>query len=181
MERDFETADRLRDELRHDLGVLVFDDERTWRARDAPGSYGGYRGGGGGGGGPQWEYNRDPEDGPEASEVDVEKVNAMLAERGMAKRARDFDAADRIRDELRRELGVQVDDNMRMWTTSTARRYGRMGGGGGGGGGDRDRRELPPAATGNGKVDNRPAWMVQKEREEARPAPLATRSLRPHS
>ena len=76
-------------------------------------------GGGGGGGG--------------MSESDIER---LLQDREDARRGRDYDSADRIRDELRAG-GVNIDDKESTWRTNDGRSgtYGKGGGGGGGGGG----------------------------------------------
>ena len=76
-------------------------------------------GGGGGGGG--------------LSESDIER---LLQDREDARRGRDYDSADRIRDELRAG-GVNIDDKESTWRTNDGRSgtYGKGGGGGGYGGG----------------------------------------------
>ena len=48
-------------------------------------------------------------------QVDESKVNEMLARRMQAKMGRDFDTADRIRDELR-AMNVEVYDKEKTWT-----------------------------------------------------------------
>jgi hypothetical protein len=63
-------------------------------------------------------YTREPGD---TALVDVKRVDAMLMERVDAKRTRDFDTADRIRDELR-EMGVEIYDRERTWRSRYARR-----------------------------------------------------------
>ena len=47
--------------------------------------------------------------------VDEGKVNELLAARLHARLNRDFVAADRMRDQLRSELGVEVYDHEREW------------------------------------------------------------------
>jgi len=126
MARDFDTADRIRDDLRR-MGVEIFDRERTWSLSQSGGK-GGYGGGisqfGGGKGSTGHDYRRE-DDG--SIPCDEPKINSMLAERMRAKMARDFDTADRLRDDLRR-MGVEVFDKERTW------RVGPGGGGGKGGG-----------------------------------------------
>ena len=51
-------------------------------------------------------------------QVDEVKVNGLLAERDQARRGRDFDTADRIR-ELLRGMGVVVDDKKGTWRAGT--------------------------------------------------------------
>jgi hypothetical protein len=98
------------------------------------GGAGGYGGGGcgGGGGGAGFGPYRAVGD---VSRVDSRRVEAMLAEREELRRARNFDAADGVRQALM-GMGVRVDDKDRTWT---ARQEGEAGGGGaaavGGGGG----------------------------------------------
>lgn len=48
--------------------------------------------------------------GEEAGDIDAAEVEALLAERGRAREARDFAAADRIRDRLA-EMGVVIEDS----------------------------------------------------------------------
>eukprot|EP00521_Asterionellopsis_glacialis_P012310 CAMPEP_0195308814 /NCGR_PEP_ID=MMETSP0707-20130614/38422_1 /TAXON_ID=33640 /ORGANISM="Asterionellopsis glacialis, Strain CCMP134" /LENGTH=703 /DNA_ID=CAMNT_0040373101 /DNA_START=114 /DNA_END=2226 /DNA_ORIENTATION=- len=114
------------------------------------GGGGGYnsrgRSGGGGGGrrssyGGGHDYTRDTS--RDSSNVDEDAVNALLAERVNAKRSRNFEEADAIRDQLLEEYHVGVYDRERTWRTgcstsgSGMRRGGGAGRGGGGGGGGR--------------------------------------------
>jgi hypothetical protein len=85
------------------------------------GGYSDRRQGGGGGRGRQndggHDYERSPDD-DVSSAVDVDQVNALLAERIQHKRSRDYEAADQIRDQLKNELGVTVWDKELTWTTN---------------------------------------------------------------
>jgi hypothetical protein len=105
----------VQDDLRN-MGVIVFDKEKTWKLAGGGGGggggYGGAPGGGyGGGGGGSYggsgggsygggvgpsghDYTRD-DDGSVA--VDVPKIDAILAQRMQAKMGRDFATADRLR------------------------------------------------------------------------------------
>jgi len=47
--------------------------------------------------------------------VDLARVECILSQRIEAKRASDFPAADRLRDQLRQMLGVEVMDRERQW------------------------------------------------------------------
>ena len=69
-------------------------------------------------------YERDPSDDGDG-DVDEARVNRLLTERVAAKRARDYDKADQLRDELR-AMGVEVNDKDRCWRVR--------------GGGNRERR-----------------------------------------
>ena len=121
---DFRTADRIRNDLRA-LGVAVLDREREWHviAGDGLGRpdggtepYGGYGGAHNMSerfGTTGHDYRRtDP---GAAFEVDEAKVNEILAARLHARLNRDFVAADRMRDQLRREHGVEIFDQEREW------------------------------------------------------------------
>ena len=117
--RDFSTADVIQDELSR-AGVRVHDRQKVWRA-DGEG-FDDDRGGGGrferGGG------RGERRDGPYAQSslsaplepADVAEVEAQLALRTEMKMARDFDAADAIRDSLRERYGVEVNDRLRAWS-----------------------------------------------------------------
>ena len=140
--RDFETADRLRDQLQAEFNIRVDDKTREWRvmgagagmfglaASHAPvsGGYGAAPGMGGGMGNVGHDYTRTPGDN---APVDVEKVNQILAQRLDAKRARDFTTSDALRDQLRNEMGIEVMDREKQWCVRGG--GGVMGGGGGGG------------------------------------------------
>jgi hypothetical protein len=129
MGRDFQTADRIRDQLRA-MGVEVYDKEKTWKAGGGGGGGGGggFRGGGGQFGPKGHDYRRD-DDG--SATVDEGKIDAMLAERLQAKMSRDFPTADRIRDQLR-GMGIEVYDQERTWKAGGGGGGGGYGGGGGG-------------------------------------------------
>ena len=75
------------------------------------GGGGGYDRGGGGGGRRRDSYEREPSD---TAEVDVARVETLLAERTQLRAARDFDGADAVRDELR-EMDVTVHDREMRW------------------------------------------------------------------
>ena len=97
------------------------------------GGGGGYSGGGGGytgsGGGNRSNsfgssYSRhedDPDDG-----MEIEEIERLIEERVVAKRERNFDVADDIRDQLRSEHRVVVNDRDRTWSTNPAN-VGRLG------------------------------------------------------
>ena len=79
----------------------------------APPPMGGYGGGyGGGGGGRSHGFMRAPGD---TAPVDEQRIDAILTQRNDAKRARDFETADRLRDQLQAEFNIRVDDKTREW------------------------------------------------------------------
>ena len=81
------------------------------------------------------DYQRDPSD--STNSIDVAAVDRLLSMRLAAKKRRDFDTADAIRDQLRDDFSVRVYDREKVWTTSSNR--GRYSGGGGGSFSDRGR------------------------------------------
>lgn len=104
--RDYDGADAVRDQLRNEHGVELYDRDMQWAVaadRRGGGRYGGdaYGGQSNGRGLSQDSYVREAGD---TAPVDVERVEQLLAERSELRRARDFDGADRIRDELKGAL-----------------------------------------------------------------------------
>ena len=117
---------------------------RSYGGGGGGGGRGSYGGGGGGrgsyGGGRSsqgHDYTRDT--GRDSSNIDESTINSMLEERIQAKRSRDFDTADAIRDQLMQEYSVGVDDRERTWRTGCSPSGSGMkyGGGGRQGGGQR--------------------------------------------
>ena len=51
----------------------------------------------------------------DSATVDVDTVEALVSERSQAKIAGEYDTADAIRDRLRNEFGVSVDDRVKEW------------------------------------------------------------------
>ena len=90
--RDYAAADAIRDQL-NAMGISVDDRSREWRVADAP--YARARG--------------------DTADVDVATVEALVSERSRAKIAGEYDTADAIRDRLRNEFGVSVDDRVKEW------------------------------------------------------------------
>jgi len=94
--RDYAAADAIRDQL-NAMGISVDDRSREWRVADAP--YARARG--------------------DSAPVDVETVEGLVAERSQAKIAGEYDTADAIRDRLRNEFGVSVDDRVKEWVVDS--------------------------------------------------------------
>ena len=103
--RDFERADELKAVLLSEFQVLVNDRQRSW-------SFGSKVDG-------RHDYTRV---GDLDAAVEEEKVHEILAERVLAKRARDFDRADELKEVLQRELGVRVNDRARSWSVGASAR-----------------------------------------------------------
>lgn len=111
MSRRYEEADRLRQELR-DLGVEVQDKLKIWRVvRPVPkqpkistrGAIDPTTG---------HDYQRDRRD---FEPVDILATNKLIAERLQCKMGGDYVRADQIRERLRMELGVEVNDRDKVW------------------------------------------------------------------
>eukprot|EP00656_Telonema_subtile_P029307 TRINITY_DN32459_c0_g1_i2.p1 TRINITY_DN32459_c0_g1~~TRINITY_DN32459_c0_g1_i2.p1 ORF type:complete len:404 (+),score=96.17 TRINITY_DN32459_c0_g1_i2:1262-2473(+) len=129
--RDWDAADEIRGILRG-KGVQIEDQSKSWTGPDGTG-------GQVNGGAPPYVSSQPagqrPRNAPwrrgqdSGDNVDGRRVENMLRDREDARKNRDFNTADGIREELN-NMGVRVDDQMREWTTT-----GRGGGGGGFGGG----------------------------------------------
>ena len=128
-ERRFDEADVIRDQLLHELGVLLRDKDRVWRSGCSPGGSGQswLRGGSGRGGvqqpqqrgrnsfGPKGhDYNLSPDAGPNQSALSDSEIDGLLAERLQCKLCRDFYGADQIQQELF-SAGVWVHDGKKEW------------------------------------------------------------------
>jgi len=110
MSRDFDHADSVKAQL-EDAGVFVHDGLKAWRA-DGETSFAGEGGGrrearspgfslvGGGG--------------DLSAEVRAE-VEALIAERSMMKKERQYDQADALRERLQAEFNVRVEDKLLQW------------------------------------------------------------------
>ena len=122
--RDFDEADRLRGVLRDEHRVFVDDQRRTYAARPlvdraAPPPDGEDRARRRSG------FARDADDdGPSLARDDEDRVHRKIAARRDAQLLRDFDLADAIRDELRDELRVLLDDRARTFRVVPALRRG---------------------------------------------------------
>ena len=142
--RDFRAADAIRNELKNALSVAVLDREKEWHVivneglgrpdGGGTGPYGGY----GGAHNMSERFGETGHDYTRADDgtapIDEAKVNELLAARLHARLNRDFVAADRMRDQLRQECGVEVADQERSWRVVAPEPESGGGGGGGGGG-----------------------------------------------
>ena len=111
--RDFPTADRLREQLRQQLGVEVEDRDREWRSSRSSGGFRSVRVS-------SHDYSRTDD----LPGIDVETVNELMLERLRARIAHDYNTADSLRSKLN-GMGIEIDDKMRTWTaTPRAQRSG---------------------------------------------------------
>jgi cysteinyl-tRNA synthetase len=116
---------------------------QTQRRDSNDGGYQQQRRGGGGG---LFEYDRDTS--RDSSNVDEGVINDLLKRRSQAKKSRDFDTADAIRDDLLNNYAVGVDDRERSWRTGCSASGSGMRRGGGGGerrGGQRRQQKFGPS------------------------------------
>lgn len=105
--RDYNTADAIRDELQHEFDVTIHDKLKQWSVGGDFGIEGGK---------PRKErgvYTR--RGGGDLSEEDIETITQLLSDRYKAKKDRDFYTADGIRDHLRETYNVAVDDKSSEW------------------------------------------------------------------
>jgi cysteinyl-tRNA synthetase len=117
LSRDFSNADRIQEQL-FSAGVAVHDGMKIWRAdgegfgdivndNGKPGRERGSRN----------DRNRPYEQSPFSLETnDVDAIQALVAQRTEAKMIRNFGLADALRDELREDFNVEVDDRKRLWS-----------------------------------------------------------------
>ncbi|GMI15914.1 hypothetical protein TrVE_jg8850 [Triparma verrucosa] len=99
LKRNFQEADSIQNQLEADFRVLVHDGRKQWRGDDG-------------------DFNKYQRQGVPGDDepADLDSiVTAMLAERTEAKMVRDYDVADRIKDELREKYNVMVDDKKKSW------------------------------------------------------------------
>jgi cysteinyl-tRNA synthetase len=102
--RDYDTADSIRDELLADFDITINDKLRKWSVGGDFGDELQKRPG---------EYTR--RGGGKLTEEDVATIKSMVVERAQAKKNRNFDVADEIRDHLRDTYQVTIDDKSREW------------------------------------------------------------------
>jgi hypothetical protein len=102
-ERDFNTADQIRDDLYLNFSVKVDDKSQEWRVMSDTYVLSPLNNG---------QLNFDAET--------MTYVEGKLAERNDAKARKDYDTADDIRDELRNKYAVTIDDRTREWSVESS-------------------------------------------------------------
>ena len=118
MVRDFREADAIQGEFEK-FGISVHDGRKEWRADGE--RFGGGDGDRGGRPGREAGSRADrfrPYEKSEHSEEtnDLEQIMHLIEERTEAKKARAFQDADEIQDELRKNFNVEVNDKTRQWS-----------------------------------------------------------------
>mmetsp|Transcript_28843 Transcript_28843/g.42565 ORF Transcript_28843/g.42565 Transcript_28843/m.42565 type:complete len:846 (-) Transcript_28843:18-2555(-) len=97
-DRDFDTADSIRDQLTQDYNIVTDDTNLEWKVDND-------------------EYVMimdDNETNPLSSE-DVAMVESKIKERFVFKQQRLFEEADAIRDDLKEQYGIQINDRTKEW------------------------------------------------------------------
>jgi hypothetical protein len=110
-DRDFSKADEIRQLLEDSFDVSINDKLKLWSVGGAFDELGGTKQKARG------VYKR--RGGGEVSDEDVLFIEKMLKKRYDAKRLRDFDVADEIRDMLMSKYGVKIDDRSNEWRVET--------------------------------------------------------------
>jgi cysteinyl-tRNA synthetase len=123
MSRNFDQADQIQAELT-DAGVYIHDGRKEWRADGT--MFGDYASSGDRPGrerGSRRDRDSAPYDqSPYSSGIDVlteeeiADINSMVSRRAGAKLSRNYKTADRIRDELKAEYNVFLEDRLRQWS-----------------------------------------------------------------
>lgn len=101
-DRDFRSADDIREHLAENFDITINDKLKLWSVGGAFEELGGRNAK------PRGVYTR--RGGGNLSEDEMSTIQEMLSERYHAKRNRDFDVADGIRDNLMRTYNVRIDD-----------------------------------------------------------------------
>ena len=117
LNRDFDRADEIQQQL-HAAGVAVHDGRKEWRA-DGRGFANNKTGRGAAA--QSGDRRRPYEKSPQSLDNEFGSViQELVEERALAKLDRNYEVADEIRDQLRDEYGVQVDDRLRQWSVGGA-------------------------------------------------------------
>ena len=108
--KEFQAADDIRDVLLEEYHVTILDKDRLW---SVGGSFRetGQR--------PPGDYARRGGTAGRLSKEDEGAIVELIAERYAAKRAKDFTAADEIREILMTRFSVKVDDKLNEWRIDT--------------------------------------------------------------
>jgi cysteinyl-tRNA synthetase len=116
MRRDFSRADAIQSEF-ESLGIKVHDGMKQWRADgETFGDYASDRGPGRTMGSRN-DRNRPYEKSSHSQDTtDADEIQALVDERAEAKKTRSYDVADEIREELKRDFNVEIDDKSRQWS-----------------------------------------------------------------
>ena len=107
-DRDFDTADSIRESLLQEFDVSIDDKNKLWSVGGSFQETGKT---------PRGVYTR--RGAGNISDEDIENVKNILMERYQLKKDRDFDAADDLRTQLDEMYSVKVDDRSSEWRVET--------------------------------------------------------------
>lgn len=110
-DRNFESADKIRLDLAQRFDVTINDKQKLWSIGGLMEELGGAMGK------PRGTYTR--RGGGDLTAEEEEAILKMLSDRYHAKKQRNFDVADEMRDELQRIHNVKVDDRSAEWRVDT--------------------------------------------------------------
>ena len=110
-DRKFDTADKIRLDLAQRFDVTINDKMKLWSIGGVMEELGGTVGK------PKGVYTR--RGGGDLSAEEEEKISKMITDRYHAKKQRNFDAADEIRDTLMSEYNIKIDDRSNEWRVDT--------------------------------------------------------------
>jgi len=110
-DRNFDTADKIRLDLAQRFDVTINDKMKLWSIGGLFEELGAKMGK------PRGVYTR--RGGGDLTEEEVSAVSKMISDRYHAKKQRNFDAADEIRDSLMATYNVKVDDRSNEWRVDT--------------------------------------------------------------
>ena len=110
-DRNFDAADKIRLDLAQRFDVTINDKQKLWSIGGIFEELGGRMGK------PKGVYTR--RGGGELSAEEDDAISKMITDRYHAKKQRQFDIADEIRDALMREYNVKLDDRSNEWRVDT--------------------------------------------------------------
>eukprot|EP00577_Skeletonema_sp_RCC1716_P015668 CAMPEP_0113413006 /NCGR_PEP_ID=MMETSP0013_2-20120614/23162_1 /TAXON_ID=2843 ORGANISM="Skeletonema costatum, Strain 1716" /NCGR_SAMPLE_ID=MMETSP0013_2 /ASSEMBLY_ACC=CAM_ASM_000158 /LENGTH=525 /DNA_ID=CAMNT_0000299585 /DNA_START=55 /DNA_END=1632 /DNA_ORIENTATION=- /assembly_acc=CAM_ASM_000158 len=111
-DRNFETADKIRLDLAQRFDVMINDKMKLWSIGGQFEELGGKMGK------PRGVYTRRGALGDLTPE-DEDTVSKMIADRYHAKKQKNFDVADEIRDDLLSKYNIRIDDRSNEWRVDT--------------------------------------------------------------
>ena len=125
-----------------------------------------------------WKRANDPEvdgsgdDWYNLKDHELQEIEAIIQKRDKQRRAKNYKMSDQLRDELKEEFGVHLDDRLKLWWTET--RHGRVPGmvsdikGGGRWGKRQPWRQIPTNPESDAKVDSDLIMSLLEKRDKAR-------------
>ena len=109
--RDFDTADKIRLDLAQRFDVTINDKQKLWSICGILKEMGGKMGK------PRGVYTR--RGGGDLTEEEETAITKLISQRYAAKKQRNFDVADELRDDLYNDYNVKIDDRSNEWRLDT--------------------------------------------------------------